>query len=70
MKRTDKLKKMLEEKGYTKVSVLWENYTMAFEMCGIGGGYRAQTNEERTILLGLSFNEACECIKNMKKIIS
>lgn len=67
MKRTDKLKKMLEDKNYTEVSVEWHNYTMAMETGGVGGGYIADTEENSIMFLGLSFDEAVDFISNLKK---
>lgn len=57
-----KLKKILEEGGYTQVEVWWEPLESAMEMCGMGGGFFFDSEEESLQPLGYSYKEAEEYI--------
>jgi hypothetical protein len=61
-----KIKIALEEIGHTNVKVWWENLTPAIEMCGPGGGYCFISDQNSMGLLGYSFTEAMDSIKDYK----
>lgn len=60
--KSDTLKSMLELRGNVVLRVWWEPVTRPLEMCGHGGGWMAEL-KSRTEPLGLSFDAACEHIR-------
>jgi hypothetical protein len=54
----------LRDKGRTNVKVWWEPWRKPMEMCGIGGGWMAESDEHGVEPLGLSFAEARATIED------